>query len=165
MVGVSNGAMMTLRFACSAPGVLSGIGSVAGTFTSPCDHPPTIPFIAIHGLADSIVDYEAGSGTVEDGPEMRLPAKETIERMEAADRCTDLHTTTVGTVHRTVGTCGVEVITVDGAGHQWPGATIDAARLAQDGPANQPSTAVDATHELWTFFAAVPNGGAAAAPA
>ncbi|MHB8465314.1 MAG: CE1 family esterase [Acidimicrobiales bacterium] len=154
MTGVSNGAMMTLRYECVRPARLAAIGSVAGTYTSSCDHPPPIPFIAIHGLADTAVPYLPGTGTVESGTDIRLPARESIERLEAADGCRNPITTTNGAVHVQTAQCAedVEVITVDGAGHQWPGATIDAARLAQDGPDNQPSTALDATGSLWRFF-------------
>ena len=147
LTGVSNGAMMTLRYECAYPGRVAAIGSVAGTFTSPCDHPPAVPFIAIHGLNDHAVYFNAGPGTEESGPSIRLPARETIDRMEAADGCRAPHVTTTGPVHDEVPTCTapVEVITIDGAGHQWPGAVIDAERLAEDGPDNQPSTAIDAT--------------------
>jgi polyhydroxybutyrate depolymerase len=156
MTGVSNGAMMTLRYACERPGELAAIGSVAGTFTSRCDHPPPIPFIAIHGLNDRAVSFEASSNTAETGPDIRLPGVETIGRFFVADGCRDPMTTTAGPVHTQTGTCApgldVKVMTIEGAGHQWPGATIDADRLAADGPQNEPSRALDATAELWTFF-------------
>jgi polyhydroxybutyrate depolymerase len=47
----------------------------------------------------------------------------------------------------------VELITIAGAGHQWPGAVPDpvAQRLLHTDP---PSTAVDATDLIWAFFAA-----------
>ncbi|HLY82415.1 MAG TPA: PHB depolymerase family esterase [Acidimicrobiales bacterium] len=158
LTGVSNGAMMALRFECERPAELAAIGSVAGTFTSPCDHPPPVAFIAIHGLADRVVTYGPSSSTVEAGPDIRLPAAETIGRFLAADACHDPVTASEGPVHTQTATCGpgldVRVITIDGAGHQWPGATIDAARLALDGPHDQPSRAIDATAELWSFFSA-----------
>jgi polyhydroxybutyrate depolymerase len=46
----------------------------------------------------------------------------------------------------------VELITIDGAGHQWPGSTRTLVqRLAHTDP---PSTALDATDTIWRFFAA-----------
>jgi polyhydroxybutyrate depolymerase len=156
LTGVSNGAMMTLRYECERPNQLAAIGSVAGTFTSRCDHPPPVPFIAIHGLADRAVTYETSSNTVESGPNIRLPAVETIGRFLAADACHEPVTVSVGDVHTQTATCAagldVRTITIDAAGHQWPGATLDAARSAVDGPHNQPSRAIDATAELWSFF-------------
>ncbi|MDQ6613689.1 MAG: polyhydroxybutyrate depolymerase [Actinomycetota bacterium] len=158
LTGVSNGAMMTLRYECQRPRRLAAIGSVAGTFTSPCDHPPPVPFIAIHGLDDEVVTFAKSSSTAEAGPNMRLPALETIGRFLTADRCHDVVTRTAGSVHTQTASCAsglaVEVITVEGAGHQWPGAKLDAARRAVDGPRDQPSAAIDATAELWSFFAA-----------
>jgi polyhydroxybutyrate depolymerase len=156
MTGVSNGAMMTLRYVCERPGGLAAIGSVAGTFTSRCDHVPQVPFIGIHGLKDKAVSFEANSDTVESGTDIRLPGAEAIHRFFVADGCHDPITMTAGPVHTQTATCmpGVDfkVITIEGAGHQWPGATIDADRLAFDGPDNQPSRAIDATTELWSFF-------------
>ncbi len=160
LTGVSNGAMMTLRYQCQQPSQLAAIGSVAGTFTSPCDEPPPIPFIAIHGLNDQAVSFAPSSNTAETGPKIRLPATETVARFLTADRCQDPVTQSAGPVHTQKASCGpgldVEVITIDGAGHQWPGATLDAARRAMDGPKNQPSEAIDATAQLWSFFAAHP---------
>jgi polyhydroxybutyrate depolymerase len=158
LTGVSNGAMMTLRYECERPGRLAAIGSVAGTFTSPCPSVPAVPFIEIHGLADTAVSFRASDTTVESGPDLRLPAVETIGRFLAADRCGAPTAVTAGPVHSETAACApgldVKVITVDGAGHQWPGATLDPARAERDGPANQPDTHVDATRELWSFFSA-----------
>jgi polyhydroxybutyrate depolymerase len=158
MTGVSNGAMMTLRYACERPGELAAIGSVAGTLTSRCDHPPPVPFIAIHGLKDQAVSFQANSNTVENGSDIRLPGVEAIGRFFVADGCHDPVTVTAGPVHTQTATCApgldVKVMTIEGAGHQWPGATVDSDRLAMDGPQNQPSRAIDATTELWSFFSA-----------
>jgi polyhydroxybutyrate depolymerase len=167
LTGVSNGAMLALRFACERPTALAAVGSVAGTFTAPCDRPPALPLIEIHGLHDRAVPYLAGPGTVESGPGMRLPARETIDRWRAANGCAPPTVTTTGPVHVETSPCAsgigvprvdVKVITIDGAGHQWPGATLDAARAAYDGPQDQPDTHVDATRELWTFFATSRRG-------
>lgn len=156
LTGVSNGAMLALRFACERPGTLAAVGSVAGTFTASCDRPPALPLIEIHGLHDRAVPYLADPDTVESGPGMRLPARETIDRWRAANGCPAPTVTTTGPVHVETTRCApgvdVNVITVDGAGHQWPGATLDPARAAYDGPQDQPDTHVDATRELWTFF-------------
>lgn len=156
VAGVSNGAMLALRFACERPGTPAAVGSVAGTFTAPCDRPPALPLIEIHGLHDRAVPYLADAGTVESGPAMRLPAQETVDRWRAANGCAAPTATTTGPVHVETSRCApgvdVEVITVDGAGHQWPGATLDPARAAFDGPQDQPDTHVDATRELWTFL-------------
>ncbi|GAC1378148.1 MAG: PHB depolymerase family esterase [Acidimicrobiales bacterium] len=155
--GVSNGAMLTFRYACEHPGRLAAIGSVAGTLTASCDHPPVVPLIEIHGLHDRAVPYLPGAGTQESGPALRLPARESIDRWRSADGCHDPKVVTTGAVHVETSVCApgadVKVITIDGAGHQWPGAVLDPARSAYDGPEDQPDTHVNATQELWAFFA------------
>ena len=47
----------------------------------------------------------------------------------------------------------VELVTIAGAGHQWPGGVPSPVvqRLLHTGP---PSAALDATQVIWTFFAA-----------
>jgi len=160
LTGVSNGAMMTVRYQCQQPSQLAAIGSVAGTFTSACDQPPPVPFIAIHGLDDQVVTFAKSANTAETGPRTRLPAMEMVDRFVTADGCHDPVTRSAGPVHTQTASCApgldVDVITIDGAGHQWPGAKLDDARLAMDGPRNQPSEAIAATAELWSFFAAHP---------
>jgi polyhydroxybutyrate depolymerase len=54
----------------------------------------------------------------------------------------------------------VELVTIAGAGHQWPGATAKPAlqKLLRLDP---PSTALDATAVIWRFFAAHPASPAA----
>jgi polyhydroxybutyrate depolymerase len=74
----------------------------------------------------------------------------------AVDGCAAPVTSTAGPVTRVVAGCpdgrAVELVTVDGAGHQWPGA---GPKLAGD----PPSAALDATRELWAFFSRHPAGG------
>jgi polyhydroxybutyrate depolymerase len=48
------------------------------------------------------------------------------------------------------------LITIAGAGHQWPGAAPKPATQALLG-ADPPSTALDATVAMWRFFAAHPK--------
>jgi polyhydroxybutyrate depolymerase len=67
---------------------------------------------------------------------------------------------TVGTVTTSAASCpadrAAELITIAGAGHQWPGSTPNllAQRLLHTDP---PSTALDATPVIWQFFAAHPR--------
>jgi polyhydroxybutyrate depolymerase len=48
----------------------------------------------------------------------------------------------------------VELVTVAGAGHQWPGARGPGAAAAELLHLDPPSNAVDATSTIWQFFAA-----------
>jgi polyhydroxybutyrate depolymerase len=64
---------------------------------------------------------------------------------------------TAGVVTTSIAACPggrtVELITIAGAGHQWPGAVpnLVAQRLLHTDP---PSTALNATQVIWQFFAA-----------
>ncbi|MGX7730858.1 hypothetical protein ACWPOB_16510 [Rhodococcus sp. 2H158] len=76
------------------------------------------------------------------------------------DRCTVPSSTTSGPVTTSIADCpdrhGVELITIAGAGHQWPGAT---AHSDLGGPVHPdpPSQDLDATSVIWQFFAAHPK--------
>jgi len=63
--GISNGAMMTYRLACESRLTLAAIGPVAGTFSVPCRHPKPTAVLAMHGLTDTRVPFDGGSGTGE----------------------------------------------------------------------------------------------------
>jgi polyhydroxybutyrate depolymerase len=157
LTGVSNGAMLAYRFACERPGRLAALGIVAGTFTTPCPSPRPVALIEIHGLRDEAVRFNPGPGTSEAVDDLRVPAIEAIDTFRRANGCSTTAVLSEGPVHRSISACApgfdVVVVTIEGAGHQWPGARIDAARLAIDGPENRPSTALDATATLWSFFA------------
>jgi polyhydroxybutyrate depolymerase len=101
---------------------------------------------------------DTGKGAVAiDGP--AIPSLNATWR--ATDGCDAPVTTTSETVTTSVATCpdgrAVELITIDGAGHQWPGGAMKSVfqRLVLD--SDPPSTALDATAVIWTFFAAHPG--------
>jgi polyhydroxybutyrate depolymerase len=75
------------------------------------------------------------------------------------DGCSDPTTRVDGVVTTSAATCPggreVELITIDGAGHQWPGAPQRPVREELLGM-DPPSTALDATDTIWQFFAAHP---------
>ena len=71
------------------------------------------------------------------------------------DQCGQPAVTTGGGVTTSAADCpggrGVTLITIDGAGHQWPGG-----QPIREG-ADPPSGALDATATFWAFFAAHPR--------
>ena len=78
-------------------------------------------------------------------------------RWRGIDHCAAPVVKTAGVVTTSTATCPagrtVELITIAGAGHQWPGATPN--RLAQILlHTDPPSTALNATQVIWQFFAA-----------
>lgn len=165
-VGFSNGAFMAERLACDT-GLFAGIAEVAGTrvTTSCTPAAATAPSVLyVHGLADTNVrwDGEPGSGVAKvDGEprETSLTAwRDLAGGCGPAARRDDLAGTTQ--VVRTTWTCArgraVAAITLSDAGHQYPGAVDHPAQDRALGlPA--PSTAIDATAEIWAFLAAHPR--------
>jgi polyhydroxybutyrate depolymerase len=112
----------------------------------------------IHGLADQNVPFDGspgnGAGHI-DGP----PVSSTVDIWRSADRCSPAAVTTAGAVTTSTAACpdgrAVVLITVAGAGHQWPGGV--GRNLAQRSLGmDDPSGALDATDTIWRFFAAHP---------
>jgi len=59
--GVSAGAMMAYRLACERPGLIAGVGSVAGAMIlDRCKPEQSVPVIEIHGTEDQLVPYKGG---------------------------------------------------------------------------------------------------------
>jgi polyhydroxybutyrate depolymerase len=82
-----------------------------------------------------------------------------VATWRAVDDCAAPTTTQQGVVTTSTAQCpagrSVELITIDGAGHQWPGSSTTALQNALG--ADPPSTALDATETIWIFFAAHPR--------
>ncbi len=153
--GISNGGIMAYDLACRTT-TFAAIGPDSATQLGGCPNPAATSVIAIHGTADKNIPYDGGAGDGVahiDGP--AVPAVNASWRQ--ADRCAPPAVSTAGTVTTSVATCpagrAVELVTIAGAGHQWPGGVPSpiAQRLLGTDP---PSTALDATQVIWTFFAA-----------
>jgi polyhydroxybutyrate depolymerase len=113
----------------------------------------------IHGLADENIPYDgnAGNGFARiDGP----PVPSTVDIWRRADGCDPPGLIRADPVSTSRASCAegreVTLITIDGAGHQWPGGTdrTVAQRVLGMDP---PSTALDATATIWAFFTAHPR--------
>jgi polyhydroxybutyrate depolymerase len=155
VTGMSNGAMMAYRLACELPNKLAAIGPVAGAMTVPCTAATPTSVLHIHGLADNHVPYEGGVGTEGFAKDPRPSIPSTIARWRQVDTCGPATVTIAGPVHTDTAACPasrtVRLITIDGAGHQWPGSKPSF--LADSALADPPSTAINATATLWSFFA------------
>ncbi len=160
ITGMSNGAMMAYRLACQTD-LFAAAAPVAGTILTDCSRAHPISVLHIHGTNDQSVPYGGGPGRYYsvngnarvDGPSVP-EVNATFRRIDSCAppvvRRTDPVTTSVA---RCPGSRTVELITVAGAGHQWPGSSrsplMDLVR-----PGNEPSTAFDATSVIWDFFTA-----------
>lgn len=153
--GISNGAFMSYRLACESTLALAAIGPVAGTLPVPCDHPKPTSVLAIHGLADRNVPFNGGVGVGFDKSN-RPSVPATIARWREIDRCGTPSIKDAAGVHDETSQCAdgrvVELITVDGAGHQWPGSATPPPAAVALLHLDQPSDAFNATEVLWEFF-------------
>jgi polyhydroxybutyrate depolymerase len=162
VTGMSNGALMAYRLACESTVPLAAIGPVAGTMAVPCASARPTSVLAIHGLADQHVPFAGGRpGHGVYRHQFHPAVPDVIRQWRTIDHCDPPRATTSGPVTTDASECAdgfaVTVITVEAAGHQWPGGKPvppAAARLIQ---LDQPSRALDATRVLWRFFEAHPR--------
>ena len=156
--GISNGGIMAYTLACHTT-IFAALGPDSATELGGCPAPAPLSVIHIHGTADKNIPYQGGEGDGVahiDGPS--VPALNS--RWRGIDHCAAPATKTAGVVTTSTAACPggrtVELITITGAGHQWPGAAPNplAQRLLHTDP---PSTALNATQVIWQFFAAHPR--------
>jgi polyhydroxybutyrate depolymerase len=156
--GISNGGIMAYTLACHTT-IFAAIGPDSATELGSCPSPARLSVIHIHGTADPNILYHGGRGdgiAHIDGP--AVPALNATWRR--TDHCAAPSVSTAGVVTTSVAQCpggrSVELITIAGAGHQWPGSIPDplAQRLLHVSP---PSRALNATQIIWQFFAAHPK--------
>jgi len=155
LAGMSNGAAMAYRYACEGRVALAAIGPVAGTFSFACARAHAVSVLAIHGLDDQHVPFAGGQGTQGVTQGQWRPVKETLDILRRADDCAPAVAVRDGPVETVRASCAqgraVVLEKITGAGHQWPGSSRKGLlqRLLGGDP---PSTALDATTALWTFF-------------
>jgi polyhydroxybutyrate depolymerase len=164
--GMSNGAMMSVRLACSLSSRVAAVAPVAGAYFPPmaynlnpnetCPNTAPRPLIAFHGTADAAVPFNGG---LAGGVNYRLPvddatpAEDVLADWAAHNGCASpRQESQVGTEVRHVqyGACAsgasVELYAVDGGGHTWPGA-FDVPSLGYT------THQISATDLIWSFFA------------
>lgn len=156
VTGMSNGGMMTYRLACEST-LFRAVAPVAGTLIGDCPSPAPVSLLHIHGTADGSVrwDGDPGQGVVEiDGP----PIVDLVDGWRERAGCSAFTDRAADPVTTRVATCPdgrtVELISVAGAGHQWPGSVPEGRAVTGLLDLDQPSTALDATETIWKFFEA-----------
>ena len=125
--GISNGGIMAYTLACRTA-LFAAIGPDSATELGGCPDPARLSVIAIHGTADRNIPYDGGRGdgiAHIDGP--AIPALSASWRR--TDHCAAPVIKTAGVVTTSAARCpggrAVELVTIAGAGHQWPGAEPD----------------------------------------
>jgi len=147
--GMSNGALMAYRLACQTH-LFAAVAPVAGTIVTDCASPAPVSVLEIHGADDQRVrmDGQPGSGSAH---VHGLPVPDVIALFRTVDGCSPPTVTTQGTVTIDAANCPdgrrVSLITISGAGHQWPGDATPALPGL-----DKPSTAINATQQIWDFF-------------
>jgi polyhydroxybutyrate depolymerase len=157
--GMSNGAIMALRLGCQTD-TFAAIAPVAGTLLTDCSGARPASVLQIHGTADERVPYNGGPGKAFSSDGTARVDGPSVESVNATwrgiDGCGPPHSATAGDVPTETADCAdgrtVELISVKGAGHQWPGG--DPSPLAERfGQMPAPSTALNAADAIWQFFA------------
>jgi polyhydroxybutyrate depolymerase len=156
--GISNGGLLAYRLACDTR-IFAAIGPDSATLLGSCPSPAALSVIHIHGTADQNIPYDGGEGNgFAKIHGMSVPAL--VAMWQGVDGCAAPAVTTDGAVTTSVAACpgsrSVELITVAGAGHQWPGAPARPAIEKLLG-LDPPSTALNATDTIWRFFADHPR--------
>jgi polyhydroxybutyrate depolymerase len=157
--GMSNGAMMAHRLGCEMSDVLAAIAPVAGALEVECAPAQPVSAIVFHGTDDAIVPYEGGrAGYTPRGMDADYePVSTAVGQWAATGGCTGATEEQISAnVVRQVQTgCqagyGVELYTITGGGHAWPGGQPGGGWSAV------PTTEVVATDVIWDFFAAHPK--------
>jgi polyhydroxybutyrate depolymerase len=152
--GISNGGILDYTLACQTS-IFAAIGPDSATQLGPCDHPNPVSVIHIHGAADTTIRYNGGEG--EGTAHINGPAIPDLNATwRGIDQCDPPNVSVSGPVTTSIAQCAdgrtVELITIAGAGHQWPGAPskLILQKVLRTDP---PSTALDATSTIWQFFA------------
>ncbi|MEX2247064.1 MAG: PHB depolymerase family esterase [Dehalococcoidia bacterium] len=167
--GLSNGAMMSVRLACSLPGRIAAIAAVAGAYYPPialdlnaaetCTGITPVPILLFHGTSDVPVPFNGGFGGI---PGLMItfrlpmddntPADDVLADWSAHNGCTaGRQESQIDTEVRliTYASCdanaGVQLYAVDGGGHTWPGA-VDVP------PLGYTTHQISANDLIWAFF-------------
>jgi len=164
--GISNGGALAYRLACNTD-IFAAIGPDSSTLLGDCPSPKRISVLHIHGLNDTTFPYAGGAGkrngaSISATTNTAGPAiPDLLDTWRAIDACGSATTETNGLVTTATSECAsgrtVELITIAGAGHQWPGGAVDPKADQRLIKLDPPSTALDATDTFWRFFSAHPK--------
>lgn len=155
--GLSNGGMMTYLVACRMSERIAAIAVVSGELSMDCAPPRPVSVLVIHGTADENLPYDGGVGRKALDKHDVRPVSYAVGFWRRIDQCPrDSVTTTRGAVTHTAwspcaGGTAVDLYTIAGGGHAWPGGQRMSRLL------DAPNMDLDATRTAWDFFAAHPR--------
>lgn len=156
--GLSNGGYLSHRLACERADVYAAVAPVAGVLgVTECASSRPVPVLHVHGTADLLVPYDGGG--LGGGPSARA----TAAFWAARNACDEAPTVTfehgAATCERWSGCAGgadVELCTIGGGGHSWPGGPDLILPML-----GETSQDLDATARILDFFDAHPMPEAA----
>ena len=165
--GISNGGMLAYRLACDTT-LFAAIGADSSTMLSSCRSPAPISLIHIHGTADRTIPYTGGPGRRDNGGTGSSPVRidgppipTLVERWRGIDHCAQPANHVSGKITTSVTTCpdgrAVALVTVSGAGHQWPGQPGPQGPAAKTLQLDPPFPGLNATETIWDFLRAHPK--------
>jgi len=155
--GFSGGARLASQLACDSAGVFAAVAAVSGLrHATPCPASRPVPIVAIHGNADPVDPYDGnGQGY------WTYSVPQAAADWASQDGCAPSASSTrrgrgvtLTSYRRCRAGASVELYTINGEGHEWPGGPVlprSVTRLL--GPQ---STALDANATIWAFFRAHP---------
>jgi polyhydroxybutyrate depolymerase len=155
--GMSNGAILSQRLACQAADVFVAVAPVSGTLNfSPCRPSRPISVIEFHGTADQHIPYDGGYGPKSLVNVDFASVGASIAFWTAFDGCAaqPRSESFQDVRHDTWTGCAagnsVELYTIVGGGHAWPGGEGGLAG------SDDPTVSISASRLIWAFFAAHP---------
>jgi polyhydroxybutyrate depolymerase len=154
--GFSGGARMSSELACSLSARIAAVAPVSGLrFPSDCHATRAVPVLSFHGTADPVDPYN-GHGQ----PYWTYSVLQAAKLWAARDSCsakpsgTHQPGVTLTSYRGCRNGATVELYTIAGEGHEWPGGpTLPPTLTKLLGPQ---SNAVDANAVMWRFFQSHP---------
>lgn len=159
LVGMSNGAALAYRAAVEIPHRVAAVAAIGGCLSSEIPNPTRpVPVIHFHGTEDTFVPYLGGMGRSLSRTPMHSVSKTIAIWVQANGASTDPireeisekvpdGTSIVRTWHPSLdGTADVELWTIHGGGHTWPGRRCPFPFLGKS------TQNLDANETLWRFF-------------
>lgn len=156
--GMSNGGILSHRLACEAADIFAAVAPVAGTLNFPqCNPSQPLSVIEFHGTADQHIPYTGGVGpeslvnvdfaSVQDSVGFWVSINGCISKPITNSFNDIKHDVWTGCT----GSTTIELYTVIGGGHTWPGGS------AGRPDADQPTQTISASQLIWEFFSNHPK--------
>lgn len=151
--GFSGGARIASQLACDDSNIFAAVAPVSGLRKpDPCPSVRAMPILSFHGTTDPIDPYD-GNGQ----PYWTYSVPDALKDWATQDECRGAAVTTHPAPHVALtryrscpGKAVVELYTISGEGHEWPGGPPVSARLTKVfGPQSE---AIDADAVMWAFF-------------